>query len=190
MIRSVEADKRTPDQQMPAVDIQDPSSIAARRDLVRARAMGEVARKMRWRLADDVGTEYVMRGVGSGSASSWTDLQVDFHPAPPPNARTLTVTTPDDLEVVVPLDSRTQLPFGTTPAIRDPSRTRSACPRSCTPRRPSRHTTIQLPSPSRQDAPSSPPSEPLRVVDYDRKQSDWPRWQRPDRTPAVGREPG
>ena len=74
--------------------------------------MDEATRKMLWKLADDVGTEYVMRGLSSGSASSWTDLQVDFHPAPPPNARALTITTTDGPDVVVPLNIGTQLPIG------------------------------------------------------------------------------
>jgi hypothetical protein len=49
-----------------------------------------------WRLTDDVGTVYVLRGSGGGGDGSHWDFDVRFDPQVPPDARVLSIHVPDD----------------------------------------------------------------------------------------------
>ena len=62
-----------------------------------------------WRIADDLGTDYTLTGMAAGGGSLLHVHQLDFRPAPPEDARILTLTVrersePDRLLAVVEID--------------------------------------------------------------------------------------
>jgi Clp amino terminal domain, pathogenicity island component len=50
----------------------------------------------RWRLSDDLGTSYALSGATSGAGRTVHLHQLSFQPAPPPDARVLTLTLKDE----------------------------------------------------------------------------------------------
>jgi hypothetical protein len=50
----------------------------------------------RWRLTDDLGTSYELSGASSGAGRTVHLHQLSFQPAPPPDARVLTLTLRDE----------------------------------------------------------------------------------------------
>ena len=59
-----------------------------------------------WRLADDLGTDYRIIGASTGGGSRWSDFEVRFEPKMPPNAKRVTISTPDGdaVEVAASVD--------------------------------------------------------------------------------------
>jgi hypothetical protein len=58
---------------------------------------------LRWRVADDAGTEYTLTGMAAGGGPHLRIQQLDFRPAPPEGVRTLTLTVSDASEPTSPL---------------------------------------------------------------------------------------
>jgi hypothetical protein len=56
-----------------------------------------------WRVADDAGTSYEVMGMAHGGGRLLHIIQVGFRPAPPEEARTLTLTLADGEETSQPL---------------------------------------------------------------------------------------
>jgi hypothetical protein len=56
-----------------------------------------------WRAADDLGTDYTLTGLAAGGGPLLRVQQVDFRPAPPADARILTLTVSERSEPAQPL---------------------------------------------------------------------------------------
>ena len=56
-----------------------------------------------WRVTDDLGTEYTLTGMAAGGGPLLYIHQLDFRPAPPTDARTLTLTVSERSEAAQPL---------------------------------------------------------------------------------------
>jgi hypothetical protein len=56
-----------------------------------------------WRVADDLGTDYTITGMAAGGGPLLRVQQLDFRPAPPTDARTLTLTVSERSEPAQPL---------------------------------------------------------------------------------------
>ena len=56
-----------------------------------------------WRVSDDVGTDYTLTGMAAGGGPLLQIHQLDFRPAPPADARTLTLTVSERSEPAQPL---------------------------------------------------------------------------------------
>ena len=56
-----------------------------------------------WRVTDDLGTDYTMTGMAAGGGPLLYIHQLDFRPAPPEEARTLTLTVSERSEAAQPL---------------------------------------------------------------------------------------
>jgi hypothetical protein len=56
-----------------------------------------------WRVADDLGTDYTLTGLGAGGGPLLRVHQLDFRPAPPEGARVLTLTVSEPAEADRPL---------------------------------------------------------------------------------------
>ena len=66
-----------------------------------AAALLEVA--LDWRVTDDLGTDYTLTGLAAGGGPLLYIHQLDFRPAPPEEARTLTLTVSERSEPARPL---------------------------------------------------------------------------------------
>ena len=58
---------------------------------------------LHWRVGDDVGTDYTLTGMAAGGGPLLRIQQLDFRPAPPEGARTLTLTVTEGSEPADPL---------------------------------------------------------------------------------------
>jgi hypothetical protein len=67
----------------------------------------------RWRLTDDVGTDYELIGTSSGAGRVVHLHQLSFQPAPPPDASVLTLTLSDEQDAEV---ATAEIPLGDEPA--------------------------------------------------------------------------
>jgi hypothetical protein len=56
-----------------------------------------------WRVTDDLGTDYTLTGLAAGGGSLLYIHQLDFRPAPPEDARVLTLTVSERSEAARPL---------------------------------------------------------------------------------------
>ena len=56
-----------------------------------------------WRVTDDLGTDYTLTGIAAGGGPLLYIHQLDFRPAPPNDARTLTLTVSDRSQADRPL---------------------------------------------------------------------------------------
>jgi hypothetical protein len=67
----------------------------------------------RWRLTDDLGTAYELSGATSGAGRSVHLHQLTFQPAPPPDARVLTLTLKDEEDADI---ATAEIPLADEPA--------------------------------------------------------------------------
>ena len=67
----------------------------------------------RWRLTDDLGTTYELSGATSGAGRSVHLHQISFQPAPPPDARVLTLTLKDEEDADI---ATAEIPLADEPA--------------------------------------------------------------------------
>jgi hypothetical protein len=67
----------------------------------------------RWRLTDDVGTDYELIGTSSGAGRVVHLHQLSFQPAPPPDASVLTLTLSDEQDAEI---ATAEIPLGDQPA--------------------------------------------------------------------------
>ena len=67
----------------------------------------------RWRLTDDVGTDYELTGTSSGAGRVVHLHQLSFQPAPPPDASVLTLTLSDEQDAEI---ATAEIPLGDEPA--------------------------------------------------------------------------
>jgi hypothetical protein len=67
----------------------------------------------RWRLTDDLGTEYELIGTTSGAGRVVHLHQLSFQPAPPPDASVLTLTLTDEQDVEI---ATAEIPLDDEPA--------------------------------------------------------------------------
>ena len=85
-----------------AVRLPEPDLDSEQRD--RFFADGGLHRWMTdWQATDDLGSDYRFAGSGGGGSGGdlWMDFHVQFDPAPPENAKRLTFTRSDGIEVHV-----------------------------------------------------------------------------------------
>jgi Clp amino terminal domain, pathogenicity island component len=67
----------------------------------------------RWRLSDDLGTSYTLSGATSGAGRTVHLHQLSFQPAPPPDARVLTLTLKDEEDADI---ATAEIPLADEPA--------------------------------------------------------------------------